>query len=100
MDINFEYHEVQASNRLEQLVGKKLENLADKYDFIIRSDVFFKKENTSEADKGLICEVRLSVPGPYLFAKSSQGSFDNAIAEVIREIDRQLHRKKEKMKSF
>ena len=44
MNINFEYDDVKASNRLEIMAAQKLEKLLDKYDFIVRSDVFFKKE--------------------------------------------------------
>ncbi len=43
MNINFEYDDVKASNRLEIMAAQKLEKLLDKYDFIVRSDVFFKK---------------------------------------------------------
>ena len=39
MNINFEYHNVSASNRLEILAADKLSKLEDKYDFIVSSDV-------------------------------------------------------------
>ena len=51
MQINFEYDSVAASNRLEELATKKLNKLADKYDFIVRADVFFKTENTEKTKK-------------------------------------------------
>lgn len=98
MNINFEYDDVKASERLEIMVGKKLEKLEDKYDFIIRSDVFFKTENTSEQDTGKICSIRLSMPGPRLFAETSGASYEAAIAESIEDLERQLRRRKEKMK--
>ena len=47
MNIHFEYVDVKASPRLEGLTTKKLNKLLDKYDFLIKADVFFKKENTS-----------------------------------------------------
>lgn len=97
MDINFEYDEVKASARLEELAAKRLDKLADKYDFIIRADVLFKKENTSEPEKGMICTMRLSVPGPRLFAEASHGNFEASIAEAADDLERQLRRKKEKM---
>lgn len=99
MNINFEYDHVKASPRLEQLARKKLEKLLDKYDFIIRSDVFFKMENTSSPDSGSICSIRLSVPGPRLFAEASHAAFDQSIMEVVDDLDRQLRKKKAKMKS-
>ena len=98
MNINFEYDHVKASDRLEIMVGKKLEKLEDKYDFIIRADVFFKKENTTEQDTGKICNIRLSLPGPRLFAEANLASYEAAIAESISDLERQLRRRKEKMK--
>ncbi len=98
MNINYEYDEVKASERLEELARKKLEKLEDKYDFIVRADVFFKKENTTEPNTGSICNIRLSLPGPRLFAEASHGGYEASIAEAIEDLDRQLRKRKEKMK--
>lgn len=100
MNINFEYHGVKASNRLEIFTANKLEKLFDKYQFIVRADVFFKTENTSDPETGMICGLRLSAPGPRLFAESSKGNFEAAITESCTELERQLIKKKGKMKSF
>ncbi|AKA36389.1 ribosome hibernation-promoting factor, HPF/YfiA family [Flagellimonas lutaonensis] len=97
MEINFEYDNVAASERLEEMVAKKINKLLDKYDFIVRADVFFVKENTSDPEKGKICKIRLSVPGPRLFAEASHKNFEASIAETIDELDRQLRKRKEKM---
>lgn len=98
MNINFEYDDVKASDRLEILAGSKLEKLEDKYDFIIRADVFFKAENTSEQETGKICKIRLSLPGPRLFAEASHDNYAASIAEAITDLERQLRKKKERMK--
>lgn len=100
MDINFEYHDVKASARLEILAGEKLNKLLDKFDFIVRADVFFKTENTSDHDKGKICNIRLSLPGPRLFAEANHGSFEAAIAESCSDLDIQLRKRKAKMKPY
>lgn len=99
MNINFEYDDVKASARLEELATKKLEKLEDKYDFIVRADVFFKKENTSTPNTGLICNIRLSAPGPRLFAESNNAKFEMAIAASVEELERQLEKRKGKMKA-
>ncbi|QXP53052.1 ribosome-associated translation inhibitor RaiA [Cellulophaga sp. HaHa_2_95] len=97
MNINFEYNDVKASERLEIFAGKKLTKLFDKHDNIIRADVFFKTENTSTPDTGLICNIKLSIPGPVLFAESSKGSFEASIASSTDELERQLQKRKDKM---
>lgn len=99
MNINFEYDDVKASNRLEIMAAQKLEKLLDKFDFVVRADVFFKTENTSSSDTGMICNIRLSAPGPRLFAESSTASFEASIAETIKDLDRQLQKRKGKMKT-
>tara|TARA_R110002167_G_scaffold54350_1_gene154827 strand:+ start:2055 stop:2357 length:303 start_codon:yes stop_codon:yes gene_type:complete len=99
MNINFEYDGVKASNRLEVLAAKKIEKLFDKYDFIIRADVLIKTENTSEPDTGMICNIKLSAVGPILFALSSTGSFEASIANSVDELERQLQKRKGKLKA-
>ncbi|KAA2216982.1 MULTISPECIES: ribosome hibernation-promoting factor, HPF/YfiA family [Maribacter] len=99
MNINFEYDDVKASNRLEIMAAKKLEKLLDKFDFIVRADVFFKTENTSSPETGKICNIRLSAPGPRIFADASTGSFEASIAKSVEELHRQLQKRKDKMQT-
>ena len=42
MTINFEYHDVEASERLEEFTKEKLEHLYKKFNMIVRADVFFR----------------------------------------------------------
>lgn len=100
MNINFEYHAVKASNRLEIMAADKLDKLFNKFDFLVRADVFLKRENTRQADTGRICGIRLSTPGPRLFAESSRGTYEASIAESVIELERQLNRRKAKMKTY
>lgn len=88
MNINFEYDNVEASKRLEDFAKEKLENLHSKYDMIIRADVFFKTENTSSDQTGMICNIRLSVSGPRLFAEASHDNFISSISESINDLER------------
>lgn len=99
MTIHFEYDDVKASERLEDLTSKKLNKLLDKYDFLVKADVFFKKENTSSHDTGRICNIRLSLPGPLLFAEATNSSFEASIAESVDDLEQQLRKRKGKMQS-
>lgn len=99
MDIIFEYHDVMQSDTIESLVREKLDKIGSKYEMVIRADVFFKTENTSSDETGKICAIRLSLPGPRMFAESSKENFMVAIAETTNELEKQLRRKKEKMKA-
>ncbi|WP_209400463.1 ribosome hibernation-promoting factor, HPF/YfiA family [Pseudozobellia sp. WGM2] len=99
MEIIFEYDNVSASERLEELATNKINKLVDKFDFLVRADVFFKKENTSTPETGLVCNIRLSAPGPRLFAESSNESFEASIKESVSSLERQLKKRKEELKS-
>ncbi|MDO7173857.1 ribosome hibernation-promoting factor, HPF/YfiA family [Mariniflexile sp. AS56] len=100
MQIIFEYHDVSSSEHLENMATEKLEKLGVKYNMVIRADVFFKEENTSSDETGKICNIRLSLPGPRLFAEASHDNFPDSISESINELERQLSKRKDQMKSY
>lgn len=80
----------------ESLALEKLDILAKKYDWLIRADVFFKEENDTHG-KGKICEIRLSCPGPRIFAASDEETYQAALAETIRDIEIQIKKRKSEM---
>ncbi|MBP1839485.1 ribosome hibernation-promoting factor, HPF/YfiA family [Formosa algae] len=100
MQIIFEYHDVATSDALEQMTTDKLEKLGTKYDMVIRADVFFKTENTTSDETGKICNIRLSLPGPRLFAEASHDNFTDSVLESVSDLERQLRKRKEKMKTY
>jgi len=40
----FEYHDVAQSMRLEKIANEKLDKLGEKYDMVIRADIFLRKK--------------------------------------------------------
>lgn len=99
MQIIYEYHDVSASDRLEGIAKEKLENLHKKFDFVHRADVFFKTQNRTD-DAEQICDIRLSMPEPRLFASTNAETFEAAIGETVRDLEDQLRKHREKMKSY
>ncbi len=89
---------VQTAQRkgVEELVKQKVDDLGQKYDWLIGADVFFKEENDTDG-KGKICEIRLSLPGPRIFASSDEDSFENSVVETIRDLEVQLKKIKAQM---
>tara|TARA_R100000935_G_scaffold50690_1_gene76738 strand:- start:1861 stop:2160 length:300 start_codon:yes stop_codon:yes gene_type:complete len=96
MEAIFQFVQLTKSERLEELTQKKLDKLENKYDWIIRADVFFKKQEGMDP-KGFICNIKLSVPGPQVFAESNESSFEAAMAETVSDLDRQLSKRKAQM---
>ena len=82
--------------KLENYTMDRLDKLGKKYDWVIFGDVFFKKEKGTYG-KGKICEIRLSVPGPRIYASSNEESFEASVSETIRDLDRQLKKRKNEL---
>ena len=99
MVYNIQFVQTPIKKTSEAFVIKKLESLGQKYEWIIKGDVFFKEEKGTYG-KGKICEIRLSVPGPRIFASSNEESFEVSIAETIRDLKKLLKRRKHDMKDF
>ncbi|MBW2960772.1 ribosome hibernation-promoting factor, HPF/YfiA family [Mesonia aestuariivivens] len=99
MDTNFNYVHVAASERLEEFTKEKLNKLKERFDFIVSAEVFFKTENSSAKQEGRIAEIKLSVPGPQIFASANEENFDMAVNKTISELKTQLQKKKEKMQT-
>jgi len=100
MEIIYEYDGVTANERLEHYAEEKLNKLHTRFDDIIRADVFLKQENTSSDETGMICNIRLSLPGPRIFAEASNQNFEESVNESISELERQLKKRKDKMKAY
>jgi len=94
MTINIQYVQMPTSEAMNTLMTNKLKKLGRKYDWIIKAEVFFRLEN-DPSGKGKICEIRLSAPGPRIFAKSSEDDFEKAAAATIKDLERQLEKRKE-----
>ena len=99
MTVNYEYDGVTASPELEEYVKGKLDKLFNKYEFIVRADVFFKTENTSVRNDKMKTSIRLSAPGPRLFAENTTDSFHKSSAEVVNALERQLDKRKSTMQT-
>lgn len=100
MKTNFEYHDVSASEHLETYTEDKLKPVFKRYEFVTRADVFFNTENTSSDETGMKCGIRLSAPGPRLFAESSHDNFEQSVSETVNELLKQLEKRQSKMKNY
>jgi putative sigma-54 modulation protein len=98
MTVNFEYVNTDVSETLSQYAKVRLEKLATKFEFIITAQVYFKHEDNNH-DAGKICNIELSLPGPRIFATSNESSYEGAVNETIRDLTRQLKKRKESYKT-
>ena len=95
MTVNIQFVKMMTRDSLESYVTKKLHKNSKKYDWVIRTDVFFKLDN-DPSKNGKICDMELSLPGPKVFAKSHEKNFEMAVKETISDIEDQLKKRKGK----
>lgn len=99
MEIKIQFVQMPKSESVEAFAIKKLRKMAEKYEWLIRADVFYKLEPDTKG-KGKICEIRLSLPGPRIFAFSNEESLEVATDETIRDVKKQLQKRKSEMKHY
>ena len=98
MTVNFQYVNTDVSETLSAFTEEKLDKLFNKYEFLISSNVRFKHDDNFH-DKGKICDIELSLPGPRLFATSNEANYEVAVRKTIGDLDRQLKKRKQVYKT-
>jgi len=99
MKMNIQFVNMSTSETMEAYTVSKLDSLVKKFDKIMNANVFFKKEKDSK-DKGVICEIELSAPGPRLFASSNEKNYELAVKHTVKELEVQLKKRKGITKSY
>ena len=99
MEIHVQFIKMQTSEAMDAYARKKLEKLGNKFNSIIRVDVFYKLENDPKG-KGKICEIQLSQNGPKIFASSNEKYFESATDQTIDDLKKLLNKRKAKMKPY
>lgn len=94
MTVNFQYVDIDVSDTLSALTEEKLEKLANKFEFLISAQVYFKHDE-KDFEAGKICNMELSLPGPRIFATSNEKNYEMAMTETINDLTRQLKKRKE-----
>jgi len=99
MEIKVQFVKMDTSESMRDFAIEKLNKLDKKYPKIIKSEVFYKLEKDPKG-KGKICEIQLSLAGPRIFAISNEESFQAATSETIRDLEKQLEKRKSDQKPY
>ncbi len=99
MKIDIQFVNMPVSETMEAYTTKKLNKLAKKYEWLIGVEVFLKKENDPKG-KGKVCEMQLSLNGSRIFASSDNENYELAVKQVIKDVERQLEKRKNQMKPY
>ncbi|MDO6598327.1 ribosome-associated translation inhibitor RaiA [Oceanihabitans sp. 2_MG-2023] len=99
MKVNTQSVNFNADQKLLDFIQKRMDKLDTFYDKIIKSDVFLKVENTSDKENKIF-EARVSVPGDSFVVKKQCKSFEEGADVAIASLERQLKKRKEKLRSY
>ena len=94
MTINIQYVHMSTSEAMNEYVTGKLRKLARKYDWVIGAEVHFEVEQKAK-ERGKICKMELSAPGPRIFASSNEDNYEDAVKNTIKDLEKQLKRRKQ-----
>ncbi len=98
MRVNTQSVNFNADQKLIDFIQKRMDKLDQYYDKVIKSDVFLKVENRSDKENKIF-EARVSVPGDSLIVKKQCKSFEEGADSAVNSLERQLKRRKEKLRS-
>ena len=98
MDIKVQTIHFDASQQLEDFIQKKVSKLDKYHDGILSAEVVLKvvKPETSNNKNALI---KLSVSGQEFFAEKTSNTFEEAVADGVEAIEKQIVKFKEKQRS-
>lgn len=84
---------IKNSDALAEYINQQLEKLQNKYEWLIRAEVFIKWESQA-IGRDKICEIELSAPGPRIYAEARAENFELAVKNTVTELEQQLKKRK------
>lgn len=97
MKVNTQSVNFNADQSLIDFIQKRMNKLEQYYGKVIKSDVYLKVENTNHKLNKVV-EAKVSVPGDSFVVKKLCKSFEEGTDVVIASLERQLKKRKEKLR--
>lgn len=82
------------NDTLKALISGKIEKLTTYFDRIYKADVYLKLKEDNTPN-GKTVEINLHIPVKDAFAKSTEDTFEKAVAAVATKLEKQLKKRKE-----
>jgi putative sigma-54 modulation protein len=92
-------HNVTLTKAIEDHILVRIDKLEHFDRFAINARVVLEHDNTKAPEKQFKCSMRLSVPGPDLFAEDAESDLYAAIDLVAKKIEQQLRKRHGKFKA-
>ena len=85
-----------AKQKLTDFVNEKVKKFSYLYDKIISSEVCFSIDK-SDTKENKLCDLRLVIPGNDLMASAQCKTFEEATAQAVEALERQIEKRKTKL---
>ncbi|MEP6664662.1 MAG: ribosome-associated translation inhibitor RaiA [Verrucomicrobiota bacterium] len=92
-------HNVTLTKAIEDHILSRIEKLEHLDPNAIDARVILEHDQTKAPESQFTCSMRLSVPGPDLFAEDSESDLYPAIDLVTKKIEQQIRKRHSKMKA-
>lgn len=92
-------HNVTLTKAIEDHIVQKIDKLDHFEGRAVNARVTLEHDNTRAPEKQFKCNMRLSVPGPDLFAEDTESDLYAAIDLVCKKIEQQLRKRHGKFKA-
>ena len=99
MNIKINSIRFNADGKLENFVENKVKKLGQFYDDIIGAEVFLRLDKSQNL-KNKITEIKVEIPGSYLFAKKKSKTFEESTDIAVDALRRQIVKHKEKVRGI
>ena len=98
MKVNTQSVNFVADGKLLDFIQKRMNKLDMFYDKVVGADVYLKVDNTSSKENKIV-EIKVLVPRDKFIVKKQCKSFEEAVDSACGSLERQLVKKKEKLRA-
>ncbi len=99
MNLILSMHNLSKTDAIEDHIISRITKLEHLDRFAIDARVTLERDATKAPERQFSCSVRLSVPGPDLFAEDVEGDLYAAIDLVVKKIEQQIRKRRGKWKT-
>lgn len=92
-------HNVTLTKAIEDHILSRIEKLEHMDKYVTNARVTLEHDHLKAPERQFACSVRLSVPGPDIFAEDAQADLYAAIDLVIKKLEQQLRKRHSKYKA-
>ncbi len=96
MKLKFQTQGFTASDELTKLLYQKVAKLSRFFDKIVVAEVKMSSNN-SDTNESKICNIRLIIPGNDLLANAQSKTFEEAIADAVEALKKQIEKRKTRL---